>query len=168
MYLVDVVDLELAAGRGEADRLAQVAHLLDAVVSRAVDLEHIERAALGDFDADVLVGIEVDARATGAVEGLGEDAGGGGFAGAAWPDEQVGVGQPFLGDGVAQRAHDMILAKHVGEGFWAVFAGEDLIAHTRECRDAGGFVMIGFRGNRKISGLGIAGTGKFASMPGYG
>jgi hypothetical protein len=75
-------------GGGEADGLAEVADLFDAVVGGTVDFEHVERAAFGDFDADVLVGVEVGLGAAGAVEGLGEDAGGGGFAGAAGPTKR--------------------------------------------------------------------------------
>jgi hypothetical protein len=42
VHLVDDVDLELALGRRVADGVAQVAHLLDAVVRGAVDLDHVE------------------------------------------------------------------------------------------------------------------------------
>ncbi len=129
--LVDVVDLELAAGGGEAHGFAEVADLFDAVVGGAVDFEHVERAAFGDLDADVFVGIEVGFRAAGAIERLGEDAGGGGFAGAAGADEKVGVGEALLGDRIAQGADDVVLAEDIVEGFGSVFAGEDLVAHGR-------------------------------------
>ena len=85
--LVDVEDLELAAGGGEADGFAQIADLFDAVVRGTVDFQNVERAAFGDFDADVLVGIKVGFRAVGAIERLGQNAGGGGLAGAPWADE---------------------------------------------------------------------------------
>ena len=49
-----------------------------------------------------------------AVEAFGEDAGDGGFAGAARADEQVGVGDPVLLDGVGQGLRDMLLPHHVG------------------------------------------------------
>ena len=52
------------------------------------------------WHAGIVVG-EVDFRAAGAVEALGEDAGDGGFARAARPDKQVGVGDAVLRDGVA-------------------------------------------------------------------
>ena len=55
VHLVDDVDLVAALGRGVADVVAQVAHLLDAVVGGAVDFEHVEAAALGDLDADFLL-----------------------------------------------------------------------------------------------------------------
>ena len=167
--LVDVVDLELPAGGGEADGFAQVADLFDAVVRGAVDFQHVERAAFGDLDADVLVGVEVGFRAVGAVERLGENAGGGGLAGAARADEKIGVGEALLGDGVAQGAHDVVLSEDVVEGFGSVFAGEDLITHGGECRDGGGFVMAEFSGIReKFVRTRIEGSGFVARMSGHG
>lgn len=142
--LVDVVDFELAAGGGEADGFTEIADLFDAVVGGTVDFEHIERAAFGDFDADVFLGVELGFRAIGAIQGFGENAGGGGFAGATRADEEVGVGEALLGDRIAQRADDMILTEDVVEGFGTVFSGEDLVTHEGECREDGGFVMAEF------------------------
>ena len=148
--LVDVENLELPAGGGEAHGLAQVADLLDAVVRGTVDFEHVERATFGNLDADVLLGVEVGFRAVGAVERLGENPRGGGLPGAPRADEKIGVGQPFLGDGVAKGPDDVVLSEDVVEGFGSVFAGEDLITHGGECRDGGGFVMAEFSGIGKM------------------
>ena len=52
----------------------------------------------------------------GAVEGLGQDPGGGGLAGAPGPAEQVGVGHPLVPDRVAQGQDDVVLAPDLGEG----------------------------------------------------
>ena len=132
--LIDVIDPEFPAGGGEADGFAELADFIDAVVRGTVDFEDIERAAFGDFDAEVVIGIEIRLRSAGAVEGLGEDAGGGGFPGAAGADEEVGVGEAVLGDGVAQRADDVVLAEDVIEGAGTVFPGEDLVAHAGDSR----------------------------------
>ena len=40
------------------------------------------------------------------------------------------MGQPILRDGVAERAHDVILTEDIGEGLRAVFSGEDLVTHA--------------------------------------
>jgi hypothetical protein len=40
----------------------------------------------------------------------------------------------------------VVLSEDVVEGFGSVFAGEDLITHSGECRDGGGFVMTEFQG----------------------
>ena len=50
-----------------------------------------------------------------AVERLGEDAGGRGLARAPGPAEQVGVADPPLAHGVAQRGDDVVLAPHLAE-----------------------------------------------------
>ena len=59
-----------------------------------------------------------------AVQAGGEDLRHRGLAGAARADEQVGVVDPVARDGVGQRAHDVLLADHLGEGPRAVAAVE--------------------------------------------
>ena len=144
MDLIDVVDAVLADGGGVVHAFSEGADVIDAVVGGPVDFGDVEGAAFGDFDADGVGGVEVCFGAVGAVEGFGEDAGGGGFSGAARADEEVGVGEAVLGDGVAQGADDVVLSEDVVEGFGAIFPGEDLIAHGAECRDGGGFVIAEF------------------------
>ena len=65
-----------------------------------------------------------------AVERLGEDARRGGLAGAARPGEQVGVRDRAVGDGVAQRALDVLLTDDVVEGLRPVLAVEGLVRHA--------------------------------------
>ena len=129
VHLVDVDDAELPAHRREAHRFPQVAHLLNAVVRCAVDLKHVHAAAFGDFHAHRGVRVEVGLRATGAVEGFGEDAGGRCFAGAARTDEQVGMGDAILRDGIAQCPHDVFLSEDVVERPRAILAGKNLVTH---------------------------------------
>ena len=83
---------------------AQFAHLLDAVVAGAVDFQHIERAAFGDFLALGIVVVEIDLGSAGAVQALGEDARDGRFARAARAAEQIGMGDALLLDGVARAS----------------------------------------------------------------
>ena len=135
--LIDVVDAEIPHRGGIADGFAEGADVVDAVVGGAVDFGDVEAAAFGDLDADGIVGVEIDLGAAGAVEGLGEDAGGGGFSRAAGAHEEVGVGEAVLGNGVAQGADHVVLAEHVVEGLGAVFSGEDLIGHARREAEGG-------------------------------
>ena len=164
MDFVDDVDLVGAARRGVAGVVAQVADLVDAVVGGAVDFDDVEAGAGRDFAAGVAGVARVRCRSLLAIEGLGEDAGGGGFSGAAGADEEVGVGEAFLDDRVAQGTDDVVLSKDVIESFGSVFSGEDLIAHGGECRDGGGFVMAEFSGIEKWR---VGGRGKVARMSGY-
>ena len=62
-----------------------------------------------------------------AVEGAGEDAGGGGLADAAHAGEHEGMGDAAGGDGVGQGAHHRLLADQGGEVDGPVFAREDAI-----------------------------------------
>ncbi len=66
----------------------------------------------------------LDRRSLLAVQAGREDLRGAGLAGAARPDEQVGVVDLAAGDGVRQRPHDLLLADDVGERAGAMAAIE--------------------------------------------
>ena len=91
------------------------------------NFENVERIAGSDFLAIVADVARRGGRAFAAVERLGEDAGDGGLADAARADEEVGVREPALLDGVFERGGDVVLADHFVELLWSPFAGEYLI-----------------------------------------
>ena len=93
---VNDVNLELRIGRRVFAGLAQFAHLFHAVVARAVNFQHVQRAAFGDFLHARIIVVEIHLRAAGAIQAFGENAGDGGFAGAARPAKQIGVRDAFL------------------------------------------------------------------------
>ena len=126
---VNDVDLEFGRGRSVFARLAQFTHLLDAVISGAVNLEDIQRAALGYFLAARVFIVEIDLGPAGAVQTFGKNAGDGGLAGAARAAEEVRMGDSLLLNGMGQRLCDMLLADDVAETLRTVFAGYDLISH---------------------------------------
>ena len=66
-----------------------------------------------------------------AVDGLGEDPGERGLAGAARADEQERVRDPVGADGVAQRLDDRFLADDLGERLGAPAAVEGLVRDGR-------------------------------------
>src|SRR5262249_5973147 len=86
---IDDVDLETGPGGPVLDVAADLADLVDAAVAGAVDLQHVHVLAGGDAAADLAGVAGRGGRAVDAVEGLGEDAGGGGLADAAGAGEQV-------------------------------------------------------------------------------
>ncbi|MDB6006064.1 MAG: hypothetical protein JWR15_3051, partial [Prosthecobacter sp.] len=45
------------------------------------------------------------------------------------PHKKISMRQPLLGDGIAQRPYDVVLAENVCEGLGAVFAGKNLVTH---------------------------------------
>ena len=65
-----------------------------------------------------------------AVDGLRQDAGGRGLAGAARPGEEVGVRHPAVAQRVAQRQGHMLLTHHLCEILGAPFAIERLRGHV--------------------------------------
>ncbi len=92
---VDFVDDEdpVAAGRrGVADRLDDLAHVVDAGAARGVDLLDVGRAALGDLDAGRADAAGRVRRALLAVQAAGDEAGEGRLADAARAGEQDRVG----------------------------------------------------------------------------
>ena len=129
--LVDQVDAELASCRQEADVLAQLADLLDAIVARAVDLEDIETDPGGNFAAGIALSARCLGRPVDAIERFGENTCRRGFAHAAWSDKEISVSQSSVFDRVAQRAHHGILAENLLEQLRTVFAGENLVTHGR-------------------------------------
>ena len=114
--LVDDVDPPAQLGRRGQRPHHQLAGVLDQAVAGGVDLDDVHGAPLADRHAGRAgVARLAVVAAVGAVDGLGQDAGGGGLAGAARPDEQVGVGGPVGGHGAAQGGDDRVLAEHLGE-----------------------------------------------------
>jgi hypothetical protein len=67
----------------------------------------------------------------GAVEGFGEDAGGGGFTDAAGTNEKKSVGETTLGDGIGEGTDDVVLTDEFGKSARTVFASEDEVTHKR-------------------------------------
>ena len=126
VHLVDDVDLEAPGEVGPAgalhQALAQLADVVDAPVGGPVDLDQEVELAPGEQGLAVLALVaRLALHPPPAVDGPGQDARGGGLAGAAGPAEEVGVGDLVAGDGVAQGAGDVLLpdqrvALGVGEG----------------------------------------------------
>ena len=101
---LDVVEMDAASNRG-----------IDAVVGRGVELDGVEAGALLHRVARVAHAAGLAVVELLAVEGLGEDAGGGGLARAPRPAEQVAMADPGLAHGVAQRHGDVVLPEDLLE-----------------------------------------------------
>ena len=102
------------------------------VVAGAVDLKHVDRAALSDLNALDIVVREIDLRPVSAVQALGKNPRQGRLAGSPWSAEQVGMRDALAADGVGQRLADMILTNDIAEPLRTVFAGYDLVRHQRQ------------------------------------
>ena len=128
--LVHDVELVPAAGRRVLhvvdDQFADLVHL---GVRGGVEFQHVQAAPLGDLLALRAHAARLGRRPVLAIERLGQDARGRGLAGAARPDEEVGVREPLLLDGVFERLRNMRLADDLVEILRAIFAGENLVAH---------------------------------------
>jgi hypothetical protein len=124
---VDDINFEAGAGGGVFAGFAEFADLFDAVIGGAVDFEDIEGTALGDFLAAGVGVLEVNTGAVGAIEALGEDAGDGGFAGAARAAEEVGMGDAFLFNGMGEGTGDVFLSDNIAKALGPIFSSYDLV-----------------------------------------
>ena len=113
VHFVDDVNLEAALAGREIDLVAQIANVVDACVRSGINLDQVQEAPLSDCAA---IGAPVT-RPFGqllvkAVDRLGQQAGGRGFAGSPGAAEEVGVSRATRSDGVAQGARDVLLADY--------------------------------------------------------
>jgi hypothetical protein len=88
VHFVDQIDAELSVRRKKADILAQLAHLLDAIVAGPIDLENIEAVAGRDFTARVALAARRLGRPLHAIQRLGKNARGRGLAHPARTDKR--------------------------------------------------------------------------------
>ena len=113
--LVDDVDL-LATRRTQCGPGHQVAHGLDSVVGRCVQLVDVQRAPLGDLDAGSTDTTRLAVVEVGAIEGLGQDPRRGGLARPPRTAEQVGMGHPPVPHRIPECQDHMVLTPHLAEG----------------------------------------------------
>ena len=132
---VDDVDLVARADRGIADRVDDLADVVDAGVRRRVHLDHVDVPPLGDRAArlaDIAGGDRRPAlpvRAD-AVQRLGDQPRGRGLADPAHARQQEGMSNPAALDGIGERLHHRILADQLGEGLRPVFARQHAVRRT--------------------------------------
>ena len=129
MDFIDDIDFKLSSGGGVRDAFPKFLDAFNASVGGTVDFQDVEATTVLDLFADIVVWVEVSFWAFGAVEGFGEDAGGGGFPDSAWTDKKECVGKATFGNGVGEGADDMILADELSKCARAVFAGENEVTH---------------------------------------
>ena len=123
-------DFVACSSGGIANHLAEFADLIDAAVGGGVDLDDVERSAGSNFLAGVADAAGFGCRAVNAIEGFGEDAGGGGFADTARAGKDVGVSDTIILDGVLERFCDVSLSDEVRESLRTPLAGDDLVCHV--------------------------------------
>ena len=115
MSFVDDVNLVAALDGGEVDPLPDAANLVDAAVAGGVHFDEVHGATGVDILAAGAGVIGLAVLGVEATEGAGEDAGGGGLAGAAGAAEEVGMGDAVLQDGLAEDGGNVLLAGEIGE-----------------------------------------------------
>ena len=128
---VDNEDLERAVARGVLAFVTDALGVFDAAIGSGVDLDDVEAVTLLDCQADRVVEGEIRLGAACAVQGLGQDAGGGRLAGAAGADEKVGVCHALRLERIAEGPDDMLLPDEFVETAGTPAARDDLEAGFR-------------------------------------
>ena len=131
VHFVDQIDFVATFCRGVANVIAQLAHVLNAVVAGSVDLDHVEAVAGGDLAAVIAHAAGRDGGAVHAIERLCQNACGRGFANATRADKKVGVGEPVLLDRILERAGDVRLTDDVIKSLRPIFSRENFVVHVR-------------------------------------
>ena len=114
--------------RGGVYRLAeQLPDVVHPAVAGGVQLRHVQQGAAVDAPAGLALVAGGPVLRVQAVDGLGQNPGAGGFAGAPGAGEQIGVGRAALGHLPLEGAGDVVLAHHLGKGFGPPFPIQCLI-----------------------------------------
>ncbi len=129
MDFVDHIHLVAARRRRIGCPLQQLRHVIHAAVRGGIQLDVIHKAAAVDFDARRTHAAGRRSHASFAIQRLGHDARQCRLAHPARAGEQIRMVQAVLFQRVRQCAHNMFLSHQRGKGFWAPFAGENLITH---------------------------------------
>jgi hypothetical protein len=111
------------------DHLPDGLHVLDRAVGSAVDLQNVHRPILVDSQAKLAGVAGCGRRSVGAVESLGQDAGGRRLARTPRAGKEIGLGDLSHPDGVLEGLGDGLLADHVLERPGPVFAGQHQVRH---------------------------------------
>ena len=125
VHFVDDVDLVAVAGRQVLRRLAQRAHVVDAVVRGGVDLLDVDVVAGGDLHARAADAARFGGGAFLAIERPGEDPRGRRLPAAARAGEEEGMRHPAALQGVDQGPDDVLLPRQILEALRPVLSSED-------------------------------------------
>ena len=131
MHLVDEIDFVTPFGRRIPNVLAQLAHVLDAVVACAVDFDHVETVAAGDLAAVIAHAAWRNRRAFDAVERLCQNSCRRSFANSTRANKKIRVREPVLRHRIFQRARDVSLTDQIVKRLRPILSGENLVIHLR-------------------------------------
>ena len=128
MHFVDDIDLVAGLGRGIADPVQQLAHLVDLGAAGGVQFQDVHVPALDDGGAVAALMAEIHGglmdRIALEIQGPGQQPGGGGLAHPPHPGQHEGMGDPAGAEGVGQGPDHGLLADQVLEGAGPVLAGQ--------------------------------------------
>ena len=132
MDFVDNVDLVARADRGVADRVDDLADVVDAGVRRSIHLDHVDVTALGNRAAGFADVAWADRRTalpvrTDAVERLCDQSRGGRLTNSADAGEEECMSNAATLDRIGERLHHRVLADQLGKGLRAIFARQHAV-----------------------------------------
>ena len=130
MHFIDEINFVASLGRRVTNVVTQLTHVFDAVVARAINLDHVETVAGSNLATVVAHAAWRDSRAVDAVKRFRQYPRSRCFADSARPDEQIRMRQPVLRDGILERARDMRLPDQIVKSLRSIFSRENFVAHA--------------------------------------
>lgn len=129
MDLIDNVNLVAPSNGREPDIIPELSHLIDAVITRAIDLKNVKADTRRNFPARIADATWGSGRAVHAIQCFCQNPGGRCFSGPSGTDKQIGMSQSTLLNRVLQCLHDVILTQNIVKDLGPIFACKNLVTH---------------------------------------
>jgi hypothetical protein len=129
-FVDDIYFVAPAIG-GKKYFILELPDIVDGGVARPVDLDHIEGVPPGYLLTLRAFSAGIGSRTFLAVEGFGEDTGGGGFSNSPGPGKKIGVGDPPKFQRALEGGYDKILTDQLFKTLGSSSRGGYFIGHTR-------------------------------------
>ncbi len=126
MYFINDVDFMLERGGRKTDGFPEFADIVHAGMRSGVNFDYVQRLSLTDAFASGAFFASHGALQIFAVDGFGQNAGDGSFAGSARAGKKIGLPDTIMCNRVGKGFHDMFLADHLGKIFRPIFSVKSL------------------------------------------
>ena len=129
VHFVNDVDLKLTVSRRIHYRIAQISYLLDTIVGRSVNFQHVKVGASSNLHTRVTLSAGRDSRTIYAVQRSGENSSYRGLAYAPGSDKKICVRETVTLDGVGKCVCDMLLTHNIVKLLRSPFPRQYFVSH---------------------------------------
>ena len=129
MDLIDNVKLVAPSDRGEPDIIPELSHLIDAVITGAVDLKNVKADTERNLPTRIARAAWSRGRAVHAIQCFCQNPGSRCFPGPSRANKQISMRQSTLLNRVLESLHDVILTQNIVKDLRPIFARKNLVTH---------------------------------------